>query len=83
MSEVSDRLLVSLEAGVKRVTFNNPARRNSIDFQTMRRFTEAIKESFEDETRLIVITGAGDSFVPRSDLQAGLSGARDVTSDLR
>jgi 2-(1,2-epoxy-1,2-dihydrophenyl)acetyl-CoA isomerase len=83
MSEVSDRLLVSLEAGVKRVTFNNPARRNSIDFETMQRFTEAIKESFEDETRVIVITGAGDSFCAGADLQAGLSGVRDVTTDLR
>jgi 2-(1,2-epoxy-1,2-dihydrophenyl)acetyl-CoA isomerase len=83
MSEVSDRLLVSLEAGVKRVTFNNPARRNSIDFETMQRFTGAIKESFEDETRVIVITGAGDSFCAGADLQAGLSGARDVTTDLR
>ena len=83
MSEVSDRLLVSLEAGVKRVTFNNPARRNSIDFETMQRFSEAIKESFEDETRVIVITGAGDSFCAGADLQAGLSGARDVTTDLR
>jgi 2-(1,2-epoxy-1,2-dihydrophenyl)acetyl-CoA isomerase len=80
---VSDRLLVSLEAGVKRVTFNNPARRNSIDFETMRRLTEAIKESFEDETRVIVITGAGDSFCAGADLQAGLSGVRDVTTDLR
>lgn len=83
MSEVSDRLLVSLEAGVKRVTFNNPARRNSVDFETMQRFAEAIKESFEDETRVIVITGAGDSFCAGADLQAGLSGVRDVTTDLR
>ena len=83
MSEVSDRLLVSLEGGVKRITFNNPARRNSVDFETMRRFTETIKESFEDETRVIVITGAGDSFCAGADLQAGLSGARDVTTDLR
>jgi 2-(1,2-epoxy-1,2-dihydrophenyl)acetyl-CoA isomerase len=83
MSEVSDRLLVSLEGGVKRITFNNPARRNSVDFETMRRLTETIKESFEDETRVIIITGAGDSFCAGADLQAGLSGARDVTTDLR
>ena len=83
MSEVSDRLLVSLEGGVKRITFNNPARRNSVDFETMRRLTETIKESFEDETRVIVITGAGDSFCAGADLQAGLSGVRDVTTDLR
>src|SRR5262249_46547353 len=85
MSEVSNRLLVGLEGGVKRITFNNPARRNSVDFETMRLFTETIKESFEDETRVIVITGEGDSFCAGADLQAGLSGAvpRDVTTDLR
>src|SRR6266545_75216 len=85
MSEVSDRLLVSLEGGVKRITFNNPARRNSVDFETMRRLTETIKESFEDETRVIVITGAGDSFCAGADLQAVTPGgvARDVTTDLR
>ena len=70
MSEVSGRLLVSLEGGVKRVTFNNPARRNSINFETIRRFTDVIKDSIEDETRVIVITGAGDSFCARADLQA-------------
>jgi len=85
MSEVSGRLLVSLEDGVKRITFNNPARRNSIDFDTIRRFAEAVKESAEDETRVVVITGAGDSFCAGADLQALNSdgGGPDVTADLR
>jgi 2-(1,2-epoxy-1,2-dihydrophenyl)acetyl-CoA isomerase len=85
MSEVSGRLLVSLEGGVKRLTFNNPARRNSIDFETMRLFTGAIEQSAEDETRVIVLTGAGDSFCAGADLQAGIPSAagRDVTTDIR
>jgi enoyl-CoA hydratase/carnithine racemase len=85
MSEVSSRLLVSLEGGVKRITFNNPARRNAVDFETMGRFAETIKESFDDETRVVVITGAGDSFCAGADLQASLSGGvpRDVETDLR
>jgi 2-(1,2-epoxy-1,2-dihydrophenyl)acetyl-CoA isomerase len=85
MSEVSGRLLVSLEAGVKRITFNNPARRNSIDFDTIRRFAEEIKRSAEDETRVVVITGAGESFCAGADLQALNSdgGGPDVTADLR
>ncbi|MGE0128082.1 MAG: enoyl-CoA hydratase/isomerase family protein [Blastocatellales bacterium] len=85
MSEVSGRLLVSLEDGVKRITFNNPARRNSIDFDTIRRFTEAIKQSAEDETRVVIITGAGDSFCAGADLQSLRSdaGDHDVTVDLR
>src|SRR5215475_6714632 len=85
MSEVPSRLIVSLEGGVKRIIFNNPARRNAVDFETMRRFAEEIKKSFEDETHVVVITGAGDSFCAGADLQAALSGAvaRNVTTDLR
>ncbi len=85
MSEASGKLLVSLEDGVKRITFNNPARRNAVDFETMRLFAETIKESFEDETRVVVITGAGESFCAGADLQAGLSSAvpRNVETDLR
>ncbi|HEY8461319.1 MAG TPA: enoyl-CoA hydratase [Blastocatellia bacterium] len=85
MSEVASKLLVSLEGGVKRITFNNPGRRNAVDFETMRLFAETIKESFDDETRVIVITGAGDSFCAGADLQAGLSAGRvrDVETDLR
>jgi len=85
MSEVSGRLLVSLEAGVKRITFNNPARRNSIDFDTIRVFADAIKRSAEDETRVVIITGAGESFCAGADLQALNSdgGGPDVTADLR
>ncbi len=85
MSEAYGRLLVSLESGVKRLTFNNPARRNSIDFETIRRFAEAIEESFEDGTRVIVITGAGDSFCAGADLQSVNPEAanRDVTADIR
>jgi len=85
MSEVSGRLLVSLEDGVKRITFNNPTRRNSIDFDTIRRFAEAIERSAEDETRVVIITGAGDSFCAGADLQSVNPNAaiRDVTTDIR
>ncbi len=82
---MSDKLLVSLENGVKRITFNNPARRNSIDFDTIRRFAEAIKRSADDETRVIIITGSGEAFCAGADLQALNSdgGGPDVTADLR
>ncbi len=82
---MTDKLLVSLESGVKRITFNNPARRNSIDFDTIRNFAAAIERSAEDETRVVVITGAGDSFCAGADLQALNSerGGPDVTADLR
>ena len=87
---MSDRLLVTLENGVKRVTFNNPARRNSIDFATINLFTDAIRQSATDETRVIVITGAGDSFCAGADLQSLSAGSsegdlanHDITESLR
>ncbi|MGH9837440.1 MAG: enoyl-CoA hydratase/isomerase family protein [Blastocatellia bacterium] len=84
---MSDRLLITLENGVKRITFNNPARRNSIDFATINLFTDAIRQSAEDETRVVVITGAGDSFCAGADLQSlsseGDIANHDVTESLR
>lgn len=82
---MADKLLVSLENGVKRITFNHPARRNAIDFDTIRLFAEAIKRSAEDDTRVVVITGSGDSFCAGADLQSLRSDAadHDVTTDLR
>ena len=85
MSDVSGRLLVSLEGGIKRITFNNPTRRNSIDFDTIRGLAEAIRQSAEDETRVVIITGAGDSFCAGADLQSVNPSVAnlDVTTDVR
>lgn len=83
---MSDRLLVTLENGVKRITFNNPTRRNSIDFETIRLLTAAIRQSSEDGTRVIILTGAGDSFCAGADLQSLGEGGidnHDVTETLR
>lgn len=84
---MSDRLLITLENGVKRITFNNPTRRNSIDFDTIGLFAEAIRQSATDDTRVVIITGAGDSFCAGADLQSiSASGGvanHDVTASLR
>jgi 2-(1,2-epoxy-1,2-dihydrophenyl)acetyl-CoA isomerase len=87
---VPDRLLVTLENGVKRITFNNPTRRNSIDFGTIGLFAEAIRQSAADDTRVVIVTGAGDSFCAGADLQSLSAGAgggglasHDVTESLR
>ncbi len=86
---MSDKLLVSLENGVKRITFNNPARRNSIDFDTIRLFAGAIKQSAEDDTRVVIITGSGESFCAGADLQSISAGAagdlanHDFTTSVR
>ena len=67
MSE-NEKLLVTLEGGVKRITFNNSARRNAIDFGMFEAFARAVEESATDESRVVVITGAGDAFCSGLDL---------------
>jgi 2-(1,2-epoxy-1,2-dihydrophenyl)acetyl-CoA isomerase len=63
-----NKLIVTLENGVKRITFNRPERRNAIDLEMFAAFAEAISSSESDESRVVVITGAGDSFCAGLDL---------------
>lgn len=79
-----DKLLVSLEGGIKRITFNNPERRNAVDNETLALLREAIQESREDDSRVLILTGAGDAFCAGADLQPsqGVTSA-DVTKLLR
>jgi 2-(1,2-epoxy-1,2-dihydrophenyl)acetyl-CoA isomerase len=64
----NEKLMVTLDRGVKRITFDNPARRNAIDFGMFEAFARAVEESAADESRVVVITGAGDSFCSGLDL---------------
>jgi 2-(1,2-epoxy-1,2-dihydrophenyl)acetyl-CoA isomerase len=72
----SDKLLVTLEDGIKRITINRPERRNSVDVETIELLHEEIQRSTGDESRVIILTGAGDSFCAGADLQA--SSERDI-----
>ncbi len=78
---MSQKLLVTLDRGVKRITFNRPERRNAVDFETFAAFAEAVRESERDESRVLVITGAGDSFCAGLDLTA-VSPAELATMDV-
>jgi len=81
-----DKLLVTLENGIKRITFNRPERRNSVDHETVSLLYEAVKRSAEDESKVVILTGAGDAFCAGADLQAtNESDIRsfDVTDSLR
>ncbi len=64
----NEKLQVTLDGGVKRITFNNPARRNAIDFQMFEAFAAAVEESTRDASRVVVITGAGEAFCSGLDL---------------
>lgn len=72
----SDKVLVTLEDGIKRITINRPERRNAVDTETIELLHEAIQRSAEDDSRVIVLTGAGDAFCAGADLQ--VSGGRDI-----
>lgn len=79
----SDKLLVALENGIKRITINRPERRNALDGETMILLREEIERSAEDESRVVILTGAGDSFCAGADLQAVGQREVDVTTSLR
>jgi enoyl-CoA hydratase/carnithine racemase len=64
----NEKLLVTLEGGVKRITFNNPARRNAVDFGMFDAFAEAVAETVRDASRVLVITGTGEAFCSGLDL---------------
>lgn len=77
------RLLVTLKDGVKRITFNAPERRNAVDRATSERLLEVVKETEKDESKVVVLTGAGDAFCAGADLSSSKPGGGDVTEFLR
>jgi 2-(1,2-epoxy-1,2-dihydrophenyl)acetyl-CoA isomerase len=77
------RLLVSLENGVKRITFNAPERRNAVDRATSERLLEVVQEAARDESKVVVLTGAADAFCAGADLSTAKPGGDVVTEFLR
>src|SRR5882672_11317632 len=86
MTDSAEKLLVSIEDGIKRITINRPERRNSVDRETVQLLREAIKQSAEDDSRVVILTGAGESFCAGADLAATSASDIanfDVTQSLR
>ena len=84
--KTEDQLIVTLERGVKCITFNRPERRNAITLEMFEAFAEAVERSETDGTRVVVLTGAGDAFCSGLDISTVASGdlARlDVAQTLR
>jgi len=79
----SAKLLVSLDdSGIKTITFNQPSRKNAVDFAMTRDLRDAVLETARDESRVLILTGAGDAFCAGADLKSGVTGT-DVTEYLR
>src|SRR5437660_2440266 len=77
------RLLVTLQEGVKRITFNAPERRNAVDRATSERLLEVVQETAHDESKVVILTGAADAFCAGADLSTFKPGGSDVTDFLR
>lgn len=56
--------------GVTQITLNRPERMNAMAFDVMVPFKEALEEvSFDNDTRVVIVTGAGDGFCAGADLE--------------
>src|SRR5215470_2868865 len=83
---MSGKLLVSNEHGIKRITINRPERRNAVDTETVIFLHEEFVRSASDDCKVVILTGAGESFCSGADLQSsGGPSLReiDVTAHLR
>ncbi len=71
MSETKyETILVSREGGLTTITFNRPEKRNAMSPQLHRDMFQALTElRYDKETRVIVLTGAGESFCAGQDLK--------------
>ncbi len=68
---LTDKLLVEKQNGVLTLTINRPKIKNAVDTETMIALGEQVKAGAEqDDTRVIVITGAGGAFSSGADLMA-------------
>ncbi|HEX8745932.1 MAG TPA: enoyl-CoA hydratase [Pyrinomonadaceae bacterium] len=78
MTDRAEKLLVTLQDGIKRITINRPERRNSVDHEMIELMRDAMQNSEADKTRVIILTGAGDSFCAGADLVA--TSATDIAN---
>lgn len=77
------KLLVTRQGAVTRITFNSPERRNAVDVDMCIQLRDAVQQAAGDDSRVIVLTGAGsEAFCAGADLKAGAN-VDDVTTYLR
>ena len=70
MTENYQTLLVSKSAGITTVMFNRPEKRNAMSPQLHREMYQLLTEiRYDKETRVIILTGAGDNFCAGQDLK--------------
>ena len=65
-----ERILYEKAAPLATITFNRPERLNAFDFLTLRELARAAEDaSWDDEIRVVVVTGTGRAFCVGADLK--------------
>jgi enoyl-CoA hydratase/carnithine racemase len=79
----SDKLLVDVDDGIARITFNNPAKRNALSIEMRAAIPKALQSLQDDaEVRVLVLTGSGsEAFVSGADISE--FGARRTSPEAR
>jgi enoyl-CoA hydratase len=63
-------ILEKKDDGIAQITFNRPEAYNALNIQTRAEFTEAMNDvTNDDSVKVIVLTGAGKSFIAGSDIK--------------
>jgi len=86
MTGQTEKLLVALHDGIKRITINRPERRNSVDREAVQLLLAAFRQSMDDGTRVVILTGAGEAFSAGADPvenDASSIANSDITKSLR
>jgi enoyl-CoA hydratase/carnithine racemase len=79
----TEKLLVDVEAGVARVTFNNPEKRNALSVEIRTALPKVLQSLEEDaDVRVVVLRGAGsEAFISGADISE--FGARRTSPEAR
>ncbi|MDX2248832.1 MAG: enoyl-CoA hydratase-related protein [Bacteroidia bacterium] len=83
--ENPEHLLVTLHDQIKTITFNQPKKKNAISADMSYHLRDVIEQTREDDSRVIILTGAEGNFCSGADLDASLMNGKpfDVTTFLR
>jgi len=76
------KLLVTRAGAVTTITFNQPDRKNAVDYEMTLAMKSAVEAAAADDSRVVVITGAGADFCSGADLKS-VTQISDVTGYLR
>ncbi|MEM7656380.1 MAG: enoyl-CoA hydratase-related protein [Bacteroidota bacterium] len=79
------KILVSQTGHIKTITFNQPYKKNALSGDMAQALTQVIAETAEDDSRVVILTGAEKDFCSGADLDPRLVGQGEfnVTDFLR